>query len=84
MAKLTQLSTKGQVVIPSDIREALGLAEGDTLQIERVGDLVVIKRVNLPPLKQELERSKNANRTSEKTGEKTAEKSTSKTRGGGA
>lgn len=81
MAKLTQLSTKGQVVIPSDIREALDLAEGDTLQIERVGDLVVIKRVELPSLKQELERGKNANKAQERG---TAEKGAAKARGGGA
>lgn len=58
MAKITQLSTKGQVVIPSDIREALGLAEGDALQIERVGDLIVLKRVTVPSLRKELAKAR--------------------------
>jgi AbrB family looped-hinge helix DNA binding protein len=56
MAETTRVSTKGQVVLPQEIREALGIAPGDTLQIERVGDLVVLKKVELKSLKDELMR----------------------------
>ncbi len=54
MAELTKASTKGQVVIPQDIREALGILPGDQLQVERVGELVVLKKVALGSLKDEL------------------------------
>jgi AbrB family looped-hinge helix DNA binding protein len=54
MADVTKISTKGQVVIPNDIRSALKLGPGDTLQIERVGDLIILKKLSLTPLKDEL------------------------------
>ena len=54
MAETTRVSTKGQVVLPQEVRDALGIGPGDTLQIERVGDLVVLKKVTLKPLKDEL------------------------------
>lgn len=54
MVELTKASTKGQLVIPNKIREELGIEAGDTLQIERVGDLIVVKKVALPSLKKEL------------------------------
>jgi AbrB family looped-hinge helix DNA binding protein len=57
MAEITKISTKGQVVIPNSIRSALKLAPGDTLQIEMVGDLVILKKVELKPLKAELGRA---------------------------
>lgn len=39
MAKTT-LSTKGQVVIPKQLRDDLGMKDGDTLRVERDGDSV--------------------------------------------
>jgi AbrB family looped-hinge helix DNA binding protein len=57
MAEITKISTKGQVVIPNSIRRALKLAPGDTLQIEMVGDLVILKKIELKPLKAELSRA---------------------------
>ncbi|MHA1209221.1 MAG: AbrB/MazE/SpoVT family DNA-binding domain-containing protein [Candidatus Freyarchaeota archaeon] len=35
---------KGQVVIPKDVRDALGLREGSEVVVELRGDEVVIKR----------------------------------------
>jgi AbrB family looped-hinge helix DNA binding protein len=48
MAK-TRLSTKGQIVLPSDIREALNWQPGTELQVERKGDVVTLRaKVGLP------------------------------------
>lgn len=54
MAEITKISTKGQVVIPQEVRDALGIKPGDTLQLERVGDLVVLKKIKLTSLANEL------------------------------
>jgi|GEM_PF-599707 len=39
------LSTKGQVVIPADLRAALGLSEGDRLAFVIDGQRLVVERV---------------------------------------
>lgn len=36
MAKLVKLSSKGQVTLPKEIREDLGLREGDLLEVEKL------------------------------------------------
>ncbi len=36
---VVKMSKKGQVVIPKDIRDLLGLHEGDTIKIEKEGFL---------------------------------------------
>ena len=56
MTDITKISTKGQVVIPNDIRKKLGLKGSDNLQIEQVGDLIVLKKVELESLSKELSR----------------------------
>jgi len=40
------LSSKGQIVIPKDIRDALGLREGDKLEISLEGHRVVMHHVS--------------------------------------
>jgi AbrB family looped-hinge helix DNA binding protein len=47
----TKLSSKGQVVIPEDIRERMGLKEGDQFVVLGQGDVVILKTLNPPPLK---------------------------------
>ena len=39
----TRLSTKGQIVLPHDIRTAMNWAPGTQLEIERKGDAVVLR-----------------------------------------
>lgn len=56
MADITKMSSRGQVVIPQAIREALELSEGTQLAIERVGDSVMLKKLDVPSLKAELKR----------------------------
>ncbi len=47
----TKLSSKGQVVIPEEIRENLGLKEGVQFVVIGQGDTVILKMITIPPLK---------------------------------
>ncbi len=40
------MSSKGQIVIPQKIREELEICEGSILGIEKMKDLVVIKKID--------------------------------------
>ena len=44
----TRLSSKGQVVIPEDVRKALGLATGAQFVVMGDGDVVMLKRIDAP------------------------------------
>jgi len=44
----TRLSSKGQVVIPEEVREALGLEAGAQFVVMGDGDVVVLKRIDSP------------------------------------
>ena len=46
----TKLSSKGQVVIPEDIREQLHLKEGDQFIVIGQGDAVIFKAITPPSL----------------------------------
>ena len=54
--ELTKLSSKGQVVIPRQVRDALGLKEGETFAVIGKEDTVILKKVNIPSSKQVFER----------------------------
>lgn len=45
----TRLSTRGQVVIPEEIREALGLEPGTPFVVVAEGDAIMLKRLVPPP-----------------------------------
>lgn len=45
----TRLSSKGQVVIPEEIRKALGLETGARFVVLSEGDFVLLKRIDAPP-----------------------------------
>jgi AbrB family looped-hinge helix DNA binding protein len=42
MTATTKLSAKGQVVIPADVRRALGLKPGQTLQVRQTGSGIIL------------------------------------------
>lgn len=42
---LTKLSTKGQVVLPKDVRDTLGLSSGTELEVEVRDGLVVLRPI---------------------------------------
>ncbi len=44
-ASVTKLSSKGQVVIPINVRKAVGFKEGERLLAIALGDMVVLKRI---------------------------------------
>lgn len=44
----TRLSSKGQVVIPEEIRTALGLEPGARFVVLSEGDVVILKRIDAP------------------------------------
>ena len=53
--ELTKLSSKGQVVIPQDIREKMSLEEGETLAVSMQDNLIVLKKMENPMEKEDLE-----------------------------
>ncbi len=47
--EIARVSSKGQIVIPNDIRERLGIREGSVFAVSSVdGDMVVMKKVKNP------------------------------------
>lgn len=56
MSDITTISTKGQVVIPSHIRQELDLKEGSQLVVSRMRDLILLKKVRIPDPKEEFRR----------------------------
>ena len=44
----TKLSSKGQVVIPEEVRKALGLEAGARFVVMGDGDVVILKRITEP------------------------------------
>jgi len=48
----TKLSSRGQVVIPEQIRERLGLVAGDQFVVVGNGDVVILKSIRAPSLEE--------------------------------
>ena len=48
----TKLSSRGQVVIPEEIRNNLGLNEGDQFLVIGEGDAVILKTITPPKLEE--------------------------------
>jgi AbrB family looped-hinge helix DNA binding protein len=57
LLEITKLSTKGQVVIPKRLREALGLEVGDHLVLLLEGDRLILRKPSLEELLEESERN---------------------------
>ena len=55
VSDLTKVTSKGQVVIPSEIRKDLELKEGSQLVVSRMGDLVLMRKISIPDPKKEFE-----------------------------
>jgi AbrB family looped-hinge helix DNA binding protein len=48
----TKLSSRGQVVIPEEIRNNLGLSEGDQFLVIGEGDAIILKTITPPKLEE--------------------------------
>ena len=48
----SKLSSKGQVVIPEDIRNRLGLQPGDRFVVAGEGDTIIFKAISMPAMDQ--------------------------------
>jgi len=51
MVAITKVSSKGQIVIPSEIRERMNLDEGSILLVSESGDSIQMKKIELPKVK---------------------------------
>lgn len=51
MVTITKISSKGQVVIPLEIRERMNLEEGNLLIVSDNDDSICMKRIELPNIK---------------------------------
>ena len=51
MVSITKISSKGQVVIPLEIREKMNLEEGNLLIVSDNNDSICMKRIELPKIK---------------------------------
>ena len=47
----TRMSSKGQVVIPEEIREKLGLGPGVQFLVIGEGDVIILKSISTPSMK---------------------------------
>ena len=50
--EITKISSKGQVVIPLKIRNELGIEEGSVLGVEKIKDMVILKKIDVDLIKQ--------------------------------
>jgi AbrB family looped-hinge helix DNA binding protein len=44
--EITKISSKGQIVIPQKIRNELNIEEGSVLGIEKMKDIIIIKKID--------------------------------------
>jgi AbrB family looped-hinge helix DNA binding protein len=66
----TKLSSKGQVVIPEDVRERLGLKPGVQFVVVGDGDVVMLKVISPPPVEEFGELLKKVRRQARQAGMK--------------
>src|SRR6266567_8952753 len=69
----TKLSSKGQVVIPEEVRNDLGLNEGDQFVVIGQGDAVILKVITPPRLEEFQELLSQARAEAKKAGVKKAD-----------
>ena len=66
----TKLSSKGQVVIPEEIRQRLGLKEGTQFVVVGDRDVVILKSISPPAMEEFDELVRHARSAARKTGMK--------------
>ena len=48
VVETVRMSSKGQIVIPQDIRKDIRVDEGDIFAVTGSGDTIILKRINTP------------------------------------
>ena len=61
--EMTKISSKGQVVIPKNIRDRLGLKEGDRIAVEENAGRVILHKISIESILKEAEEDYKNNRT---------------------
>ena len=56
MAKIVTMSSKGQIVVPKDLREEFGYGTGTNFAIFGEDGTIILKKVNVPTAKEVFER----------------------------
>jgi AbrB family looped-hinge helix DNA binding protein len=46
---VVKVTSKGQLTLPADIREDLGIGEDDYLYVAEAGDIILMKRIGVDP-----------------------------------
>ncbi|PWU18601.1 MAG: AbrB family transcriptional regulator [Bdellovibrio sp.] len=69
----TKMSSRGQIVIPEEIRESLHLKEGDQFVVIGKGDTVILKSITPPSLNEFEEIFAEARESAKKAGLKKSE-----------
>lgn len=59
MAEILKISSKGQIVIPANIRNKLGLSEGVTLTADILKGFIILKKIEIEDTLKEFERLTN-------------------------
>lgn len=68
MVSITRISSKGQVVIPQEIREKLQVEEGGLLVVTQQGDSICMKKIEMPKIKSWEEATKPFREAAKKSG----------------
>jgi len=50
--EITKISSKGQIVIPQSIRNDMAISEGTVIAIERINDMIVLKKIDVDLISQ--------------------------------
>ena len=50
--EITKISSKGQIVIPQKIRNELNIEEGSIMAIDKMKDMIIIKKIDTDLVKQ--------------------------------
>ncbi len=60
----SSISEKGQITIPKEIRDKLGIVQGDRLIFDLRGDAIIVKKVSINSLSEILDNQKSWSKSS--------------------
>ena len=77
MGKVIKVTSKGQVTLPSEIREKLGIDEESYMAVEEIGDYIILKKIGpkLREISKAIQEEAESENITKETIEKTIEES---------